>query len=224
MLLRTLKLLQPHHALNYSKIRIGDKDKDGGYIMIDDFKDIRVAISGGIGTEDSWEREIISKNIPVEAFDIKPSDFKTSYRFFVTSLNDITLSMVLSGYKQHEAIMKLDIDGDEWSLFENTSVETLNKIRQMAIEIHLNNDPANLIKYYSIFGKLNTLFKVVHIHGNNYGNTFLFDNFILPDIIELTFANHHYYKLLPSHEVFPTELDRPNGKEYPEIQLGTFIF
>lgn len=230
MIQYSLKLLEPHAASGYSKIRVGDQNKDGGYIMIDDFKDIRVAISGGIGTEDSWEREILQRNIPVEAFDVQPSSFIPSYRLFVTPMTfyhygNTTLDMILSGYKQHEAIMKLDIDSGEWPLFEKTSPETLNKIRQMAVEIHLDRNLGNLVNYFSILSKLYELFRVVHIHGNNYGDTYLFENNkIIPDVMEVTFANRNYYSLMPSNETFPTQLDRPCGSEYSEIQLGKFTF
>lgn len=226
---KSLHILTPHNTLNYSKIRIGNKEKDGGYIMIDDFKDIRIAISGGIGTEDSWEREIVSNNISVEAFDTNPSNFDVPYRFFVTPLTtyhygNTTLDMILSGYKNYEAIMKLDIDGAEWALFENTSLDTLNKIRQIVIEIHLQGNLLNLINHYPIFDKLSKLFKVVHVHGNNYGDRFLFENKMIPDVMELTFANKNYYTLVPSNETFPTHLDKPNCKSNLEIELGTFTF
>jgi hypothetical protein len=42
-----LKLLKPYNPLDFNKVRIGNST-DGGYVMVDDFKDSS-ALSFGVG-------------------------------------------------------------------------------------------------------------------------------------------------------------------------------
>ena len=55
-------LLSSMEVLGYNKIRIGRK-QDGGYIFLNDFKNIKIAYSFGISNEISFEKELADKNI-----------------------------------------------------------------------------------------------------------------------------------------------------------------
>ena len=50
------------------KIRIGRK-ADGGYILLDDLKNIKIAYSFGISREISFDKELAKKNIDVFMYD-----------------------------------------------------------------------------------------------------------------------------------------------------------
>ncbi len=226
----------PHRAAGYKKDRFG-RDMDGGYCMIDDFDGIKVAISAGICDDDSWERAIIDRGPRVIAFECSPhhviSDPKQlPYQMFITRMDgyvasgNSTLDLVLSGYGDNEAILKMDIEGGEWPVFENTSLETLRKIRQITCEFHFHfeSDLKTLDERgYGVFKKLNEVFKIVHVHGNNSQQWWPWHRTAIPLVLEITFANHYYYDLTPSGEVFPSELDRPNAPMLPEIVLNKFI-
>lgn len=224
-----IEYMRPHSIIGYQKTRIGGKN-DGGYVCIDDFKNIDLAISGGVFDDDRWETEISrEKNIPTIAFD--PCIFKDTsnldYKIFAGKLeaypktNNSILDVVLLNYNKNQVIGKIDIEGDEWNLLKFTTDETLTKFRQLVIEFHLNS-PEKLIETAGIFEKMYKHFRVVHIHGNNCDHVFKFQNFIMPKVFEITFANINYYNMEISNEVFPTELDMPNCPENKEIYLGTF--
>lgn len=227
---RGIELLRPHEIENYNKIRIGP-ETDGGYVMVDDFDGISFAISGGIGHDDLWEQYIVKNTfIPLDAYDVVDNGWtNTPYRLFFTGLhgdpnkNSSTLDEKLQKYKENQVIAKIDIEGDEWNLLQYTSEETLKKIRHMVLELHLNGDINNLInKALPVLEKLYRLFRVVHIHGNNWSNVYEYKGLNIPDVMEVTFANINYYKMKPSHEIFPTNLDNPNNPNKIDIFLGTF--
>ena len=52
----------PQTVRGFSKIRVGS-DYDGGYVMIDDFKDIELALSFGVETNADWDVDIANRGI-----------------------------------------------------------------------------------------------------------------------------------------------------------------
>lgn len=235
-----IKFLRPHRAVGYKKIRIGG-DHDGGYICIDDFRDIKFAISGGVGYDDRWEMEIArERKIPMIAFDCGiPCDMKAvpslPYKLFAgkmeayPSTRNSILDCLLLPYKDNEVICKIDIEGDEWDILGYTQTSTYKKIRQLIVEFHLDVTNENksfgldtLAKYGNVFERLYRTFRVVHIHGNNNLTPCNFENLQIPRAFEITFANINYYNLVESNEIFPTELDMPCTTDREEIYLGTF--
>lgn len=231
---QALGFLMPHTAQGYSKVRIGAPN-DGGYVMLDDFRGVRVAISGGVNNEDNWERQIIDRGVPVVAFECSTGMSTDQiralpYQMFVAKMEGIkqsgnsTLDLLLHGYGQAEAIAKIDIEGDEWDLLENTSDGTLSKIRQMSLEFHLDTNLGPLHdRGLALFEKLHRTFRVVHVHGNTYIGSTPVGNTQVPHALELTFANMRHYDLRPSGETFPTALDTSNNPSAADFQLGTFI-
>ena len=74
------------------------------------------------------------------------------------------------------------------------------------------------------FTKLNKQFRLVHVHGNNYGTQIVLGNMLFPRSLELTFANSLRYDLTQSNETFPGKLDNPNNPARPDCGLGRFIY
>jgi len=226
-----IRLLKPHRALSYNKVRVGAV-RDGGYPIIDDFDGIKIAVSAGVGIEDTWERQIAAKGIAVKAFDPAdvPDDPNRLYELNKESFvaykeeNKTMLDEILTDYKEYEAIMKIDIEGGEWEIFGHTQNDTLNKIRQFCCELHVyENYWKHSDLLLAVLEKINETFRLVHVHGNNNSDyVTLFDQ-NLPLVLECTFANNNYYDLVTSYEEFPTPLDAPNFKEKGEdIYLGKF--
>lgn len=228
-----IKYLKPHKAIGFEKIRIGG-DYDGGYICIDDFHNIKLALCGGVAHDDRWEMGMArDRNIQTIAFDpCDPSDPRSvptlPYKLYAGKLEafpktrNSMLDVLLLPYNKHEVIGKIDIEGDEWKLLSYTQDSTLVKFRQLVMEFHLDGKLETLAEYGNVFEKLYKNFRVVHIHGNNWGMPHRFGDINIPDVLEVTFANIDYYTLAVSNEVFPTALDMPNCAEREDVYLGTF--
>ena len=75
-----------------------------------------------------------------------------------------------------------------------------------------------------VLAKLVENFAVVHVHGNNFSPIFNIANVIVPDVLEVTFANRARYTCTDTDEIFPTPLDRPCAPKGAEIHLGCFRY
>jgi hypothetical protein len=221
-----MALLVPHQAKGYDKVRIG-QPFDGGYIHVDDFKDIKLGIGGGLNNDDSWELAMLEKGIPVMAFDhtdgyiYQNQDrgydwFKMPMQGYATNS---TLDLILPAYPDHSVIAKIDIEGDEWEMFRLTKQENLNKLRQIVVEFH--NFPM-FETALATFKQLSEKFRVVHVHGNNCDICNEYQGQNLPRVIEFTLVNKDYYDLSISKEIFPGALDAANNPHASDFYLGEF--
>ena len=67
--------------------------------------------------------------------------------------------------------------------------------------------------------RLNQVFKCVHVHGNNAGEYFLVDGYVIPNFLEVTLINKNFFELISVVNVnYPNILDAPclaNRPEFP---------
>jgi len=71
---------------------------------------------------------------------------------------------------------------------------------------------------------LSNAYAVVHVHANNYAGFSNVANVIVPNVLEITFANRSIYSFSETDEIFPGPLDIPNDPRHPDMHLGTFRF
>ncbi len=233
-----LKLLQPYAAKDRAKARFGG-DADGGYVMIDDLSDITMALSLGVGDEVTWDREMAGRGIRIVQFDhtIESSPLTAeNVEFFKTRVGDASLDDALplqSIVATHvpeppgAAILKMDIESDEWRVIEATDAEHFRKFRQIICEFHhldMLTDEEFRARAAACFDKLLQDFFVVHVHANNCGPAHNVANIFVPETLEITFANRAWYEPVETTEIFPTPLDRPNQPGRADIFLGAFRF
>lgn len=142
-----LRYLRPHKVENYNKVRIGGPS-DGGYILLDDFNHIDLALSFGISDNDAWDLEIAKKDIQVLQFDHTVDDAPSSHKFLrfhrkmvsnTTSDQSVTLSELVSNHPKSNKpniILKIDIETCEWDIFDQSDDEVLSQISQIICEYH----------------------------------------------------------------------------------------
>ena len=175
----------------FKYIRVG-RDKDGGYVMIDDFKDVKNAYSCGINDDVSWDKDFVNRRgggISIYMYDHTidrlPEEHK-DFHFFKTGITGIydpshpeleTIPRLIAknGHQNdYNMILKMDIEGYEWEVLENIDVDSLNHFSQIVIEMHwligqwfqpISVDNENKILFS--LDKLNSTHQLVYIHGNN---------------------------------------------------------
>ena len=54
--------------IEFGKIRVGS-EADGGYVQLDDYKRLSLALSVGIGNNDDWVLATAKRGVPVRQFD-----------------------------------------------------------------------------------------------------------------------------------------------------------
>ena len=183
-------LLKPRKVIGINKIHVGAKH-DGGYIMLDDFDSISGAYSLGIADDVSWDLEMARRNIKVEQFDYSITKSPVAHPLFSFSQKKISkVSDILKGPEKRR-ILKLDIEGSEWSFFETASPEELRSFTQIVGEFHYFSfyfNPTWQARALRALEKLNETHQLIHIHGNNGGHAFWAGDILIPDLIELTLS------------------------------------
>jgi hypothetical protein len=232
------RLITPMQAQGVKKIRVGSAH-DGGYVQLDDLEHVSLALSFGICDDDNWDMAMAARGIKVWQYDHTINHAPSSHPLLVfhkkmvsseSSSDAITLSELVVAHEETETpniFLKIDIEGDEWKVFDATPESHLNRIAQIVCEFH-NLSQLSESGFYNIafrvFEKLSRSFAVTHVHANNCAPVVNLSNVIIPDVIELSFANRKRYSFCESAEIFPTELDAPCDKDNADIFLGKFMF
>lgn len=229
------KLLTPYD-IPFKKIRCG-KQGDGGYIVFDrDLESVNTLYSYGINNDVSFDTDFIKiSNANVFMFDHTISNLPVTNNRFIfikeagTTENIIKHTTIFSP-NNNNLFLKMDIEGCEWDIFNELDITILSKFQQIVIEFHnleflQNHCFGHLTNTYekmsSIFSKLNTIFYLGHIHGNNCGG--IKD---IPNTIECTYIRKDMLNNLPEYEKrsYPiTGIDYPNNSNISEYTLNWWI-
>lgn len=222
-------LLNSMEVLGYNKIRIGSKT-DGGYILLNDLKNIKIAYCFGIGSEISFEKELAEKNIDIFMYDhtINNLPFENSKFHWkkiglcgknIGENNMSTLSELIkeNGHsKEENMILKLDIESYEWEVLENLPINIFKQFKYIAGEFHLNEKDE--LQYYNIFKKIQETHQIFHIHCNNCGEIINLNNFKICNLLEISFIQKEGYKFTNDYNNYPIEgLDYKNCENKADI-------
>jgi hypothetical protein len=228
--------LEPAGMQSNGFIRAGRR-ADGGYVVVDDFQNLAALISLGVGDDVSFDLAFAERGIPVFQYDHTIERPPAKHELFEFHQIKVACyrnesSVTLKELATHHAInlktiLKIDIEGDEWEIFDETPVETLECFSQIICEFHwfhrCYEDEWNE-RALRVLRKLRSRFAVVHIHANNFSPIRSLGNVPFPDVLEVTYANLSLYPTQPSTVRFPTDLDAPNDPSTPDIILGEFRF
>jgi hypothetical protein len=235
-ILQLASVLVPKKAVGQSKVRLGSKC-DGGYVCLDDFDGITAAFSFGVAENDDWDVDVADRGIVVYQFDHtveSPPHRHANFRFQKKKIVPIKdgasdAESISSLLTQHvsggmaSAILKIDVEHDEWQIFLSTSNDDLRKFSQIICEFHGFSEIDNDTWYdraRTVLEKLHQDFEIVHVHGNNCSRLIAIGNIPFPELLEVTYASRSRYTFEPADEIFPTQLDAPNEPNRPDLELG----
>jgi hypothetical protein len=99
---------------------------DGGYVMADDFSNIQVAFSFGIGKETSWDSDIAQRGIKVFQYDHSvdgpplPNSRFVFHKKMIGAEQTKTSESIASSLCEHGTtdtrnVLKIDVEGSEGS-------------------------------------------------------------------------------------------------------------
>ena len=232
---KLVSMVPPHRAEGLNKVRLG-RPHDGGYVSLDDF-DVDAVLSLGISDDVSWDLD----TLPRGSFQVHQYDYTVDgppvknprFTFYKEAIGTDKDGSVSIGEacrranitKPASAILKIDIEHAEWPVLAATSEEDLGKFSQIVGEFHGFDDLLDDGLYdlaLKTFTNISKQFRLVHVHGNNYGSQIVLGSKLLPRTLEMTFANVKRYNLTPSDETFPTPLDMPNCADKPDHILDNF--
>ena len=193
------QLLKPKDVKDKKKVRIGNKG-DGGYVLLNDFKNIKFAYSFGIANEISFDKELSEKNIDIFMYDhtiekIKESNSKfhwkkiglTGKKEINTNLKTLKDLIKENGHTQEkDMILKMDIEGNEWDSFLYMNFNILRKFKYIVVEFHFYDKYKPI--YSKILKKLNKNHQIFHLHCNNCGQIINFDGYNICDSLEVSYV------------------------------------
>lgn len=238
---KIISLLSPMDISDANYRRFG-RDNDGGYVMLDDFCSRRVdaAYSFGISNDVSWDEDIAKLGIHVYMYDHTIEKLPKQNRYFhffkegVTGnpeekgLETLSNLLVRNGHgNSNDLILKMDIEGYEWSVFEETPGSVINQFSQIVMEFHgldPNKSTEELSYIFSILKKIRQTHQPIHVHANGQGLISWLGGMALPDVLEVTYIRQADYadRLIQNTRTFPTEIDQPTHPWLTDIHLGTF--
>ncbi|MBQ0028699.1 MAG: FkbM family methyltransferase, partial [Lachnospiraceae bacterium] len=217
-------------------VRIG-ADRDGGYILLDDFAPEMAAYSFGINDDVTWDEQMADTydmNIYMYDHTIdglpKENPHFHYYKQGVAGcdrpeelLYSLKSCLEQNGHSDKDnLILKMDVEGAEWDVINETPSEILGQFRQIAFELHDFDHPEKERGILAAFKKLNDTHFPVWIHGNNHTSAMCTENITLPIALEILYLNKAYYKYEEGIVSFPWNLDNPNTSLFPEYILGNW--
>ncbi len=233
-------MLRPCAVKGLNKARFGNPH-DGGYILLDDFRGVDTAFSFGIEQNVSWEMDIAERGLTVYQFDhtVDTAAFTGNPQLVFARKRiaakagpetESLLSLVRRHDKQNSRpnlLLKIDIENDEWPVFDSTPTEILRRFSQVVGEFHYLQGLAD-VEWRRLFArvlhKLSDIYAVVHVHANNHAGFTNVANVVVPNVLEITFANRKIYRFSDTDEGFPGPLDTPCDPNRPDMYLGSFRF
>ncbi|MCL5797130.1 MAG: hypothetical protein M1579_06515 [Gammaproteobacteria bacterium] len=234
-LLYSLKKLKPYAMKKNQKIRVGN-NYDGGYVLPTSVLNCDTVVSIGVGPDVSFDYVLAERGAKILQFDHTvdktPLDHDnfTFYKkgwgcntdgdFF--DLNYINMLAEKTSLNK-KMMLKFDIEGGEYDIFNSLDSELLNIYEVIAFEIH---DLDNLIqkdfrsKFNDMFNKISKNHTCIHLHANNYQMPVLIEGVVVPKVVELTFLRNDLDLFVNySSDPIPGPLDKPNNPFLPDLVL-----
>ena len=155
-------LIVPKKVLGKKRILLGEK-LDGCYVLLDDFINIKISYSFGIGRHIQFDKALADRGIDIYMYDHTINSIpyenpkfhwkkigicgKNTTNKYLRTLDQLILENGHS--KEKDMILKIDVEHWEWEALSDLNEETLNQFKYIAIEYHFKNSN-NYILYYNV--------------------------------------------------------------------------
>jgi hypothetical protein len=217
---------RPFDVIDIPKARYG-RGQDGGYVILDSPLGAKHILGYGVDKDLSFENELTEAwGIKAHVFDHTITEAPStgpSVTYVAEGIGPVDAAPLFSLATHVERyvpqgsdfILKMDVEGSEWDVLRSAD---LSRVSQLIIELHELQDP-----HYDVIEKLNKMFYLVHIHGNNCHNqpwVHIDRVHAIPRYLECTYVRKDLVTATPSIQKFPTNLDRKCREDVPELGLN----
>ena len=232
-----LSLLRPFD-IDREKVRVGG-ERDGGYIMAD-IATPSAVISFGVGPDVTFEFEMAQRGIPIVLHDHTVEGTPQTHPLFRfnklgicgegesgPSLATLGVHLARPDIPTDKLVLKIDVEGYEWGVFATMSQEQFSRFDQIVMEIHWLQrlaDPGFATKAKAALENLNKQFTLFHVHGNNCSELSIVHNFMVANVLELSFVRTSLVERSPSRTVYPSSLNQANNPDFHDLPLLFYPF
>jgi len=193
---------------NVEKIRFGGVN-DGGYFVAKEYLPQHGIICLGVGSDISFEQDLVSEKVEIHFYDDSVNQLPVKLqnsKFYKLRVGKkgISLGEILERHEGRSLLLKCDIEGSEWDLFDNASNATLEAFDQIVVEFHHIQylyHQGNFDVYKRVLEKLYVSHSPIHLNSNNYGAYFILGGYLIPEILEVTYINRRLINSIPQNEI-----------------------
>lgn len=217
---------------NHELVRVGARG-DGGYLLPDDFVDLRACFSPGVDVVASFEEEVAGWGVPCFLADYSVAappiqnplfDFEKKFLGSRETAEFITLDnwVAQKGPFDGDLLLQMDIEGAEYEVLLALSPALLQQFRIIVVEFHELHrlfDGLGFQLINAAFAKLLQYFEVVHIHPNNCTSPVKYGGVVIPPVMEFTFLRKDRVSWRERAGKFPHPLDFTNVLENRDFPL-----
>ena len=174
-------LISPKSVVGKKRILIGEKS-DGCYVLLDDFSNIKIAYSFGIGSNVKFDKALADKGIDVYMYDhminsLPYENIKFHWNKIGLSernqnnINLKTLEQLIkeNGHlKENNMILKIDIEHSEWKPLNTIKEDILKKFKYIVLEYHFKDEKyfKNQNIYYNVLKKISKTHQSFYVRCN----------------------------------------------------------
>jgi len=193
------QFLCPKNVKGKTRILMGEK-KDGSYVILDDFKNVKIAYSIGVRDLIQFDKALADKGIDIYMYDhtIDKLPYENN-RFHWKKIgiggisertyNIQTLEEMMKNnghLEEMNMILKMDIEGAEWNSLNDVSEKILRQFKYILLEFHfiLKFEP---ILFYNVLKKLYKTHQVFYVHCCPFTNAITFGNNRICQAIEVSY-------------------------------------
>lgn len=195
-------------------------DHDGGYVVVTNLPvKYDAFISGGVAGDNSFELDALRDNpdLVCDAYDINPCPGLYHPRYHFTQA-PVNLDVLKTGHVKN-ALVKLDIEGAEFELFEHLHPSFRRNIAMMTIEWH---GVGRQDFGWGIVDEFADSHKLIWAHGNNWDELVDIDGVKVPNTLECTYVRSDLIvkdRVLLNRHSIPGPLDMPNLAHKPDMKI-----
>ena len=207
-------LLIPKKVIGRNLTLVGPK-KDGGYVLLDDFENIRIAYSFGIFNDTSFDFSLAEKKIDIYMYDHTISSLPCNNSKFHwkkiglsgnkkknNNLKTLKELLIENGHiNEKNMILKIDVENSEWEAISDISDDILKKFKYIIIEYHFWKD--KMPYYYSILKKLLNNHQIIYTHCNGCGEVRVYGNNVICSALEVTYVIKDNYQFSKDDSIYP---------------------
>jgi hypothetical protein len=226
----------PKKVVGKNRILLGEK-RDGCYVLLDDFKGIKIAYSFGISTMVHFDENLAKRGIDIFMYDHTINSLPYNHPNFhwhkigITGKNNsnpklktLEQLMVDNGHiSEYNMILKIDVEHWEWNSLNDTPESILKHFKYIVIELHFENSKKEARLYYNVLKKLSKYHQVFYLRCPRRYKIETFGNNRICKYIEISYIIKEGNEFSKDDSIYPIfELDYkgPNLKGKNEMNLN----
>ena len=226
-------LIAPKQVRGKERILVGEKS-DGCYVLLNDFANIKIAYSFGVGPFIQFDKELADKGIDVYMYDHTVNSLPYNHEKFhwkkigitrKNKTNNVLKSLdeliIENGHSsENNMILKMDIEYHEWESLVDVSEKILSQFKYIVLELHFNDEKeANInLLYYNVLKNIHKTHQCFYIHCANRYKVVKFGNNRICKFMEISYVIRKDYEFDKDLTVYPIKefdfaLNAPNMEE-----------